>query len=193
MDGIAKILVTRGSGGRGYNPAGCSSRVVLRWFPLVQRPVSWSEDGVEVILCQTPLGHSPVLAGMKHLNRLEQVLARAEWQDARFAEGLMFDIAGNLIEGTMSNLFLVKSGKVVTPELSQCGVAGVLRQWLLDAGEPVIGVGSVSREELFQADEVFLANSVMGIWPVRQCQTCSWQPGPVTRVVQSKVSQLFNV
>jgi 4-amino-4-deoxychorismate lyase len=75
----------------------------------------------------TRLSNQPLLAGLKHLNRLEQVLARAEWQDGEHAEGLMLDQAGRVIEGVFSNLFLVRDGVLITADLKRCGVAGVMR------------------------------------------------------------------
>ena len=193
-DGVLKIMVTRGSGGRGYNPADAKGRVVLGLFPRTLSPESWKQNGVRVKLCDTRLGHSPALAGMKHLNRLEQVLARGEFQTGEFEEGLVLDIHNNLIEGTMSNVFLVASGKVFTPDLSLCGVEGVMRQWLMDSftRQQSFQVEQLSLNDLLQADEVFLANSVIGIWPVRECAGQSWTPGPVTQKFQKKVVQLFN-
>ena len=193
-DGVLKVTVTRGSGGRGYNPADAKGRIVLGLFPRTPPPESWVHDGVRVKLCETRLGHSPALAGMKHLNRLEQVLARGEFQTGEFEEGLVRDIHDNVIEGTMSNVFLVASGKVFTPDLSLCGVEGVMRQWLMDsfARQLPFQAGRLSLDDLLQADEVFFANSVMGILPVRECAGQSWTPGPVTQKFQKKVVQLFN-
>ena len=89
--------------------------------------------GVAVRICRQRLSEQPALAGIKHLNRLEQVLARSEWTDTEIAEGLMLDSAGRLIEGTMSNVFLVREGVLYTPRLHRCGVAGVMREVILTA------------------------------------------------------------
>ena len=193
--GTLKLTVTRGSGGRGYNPAGADGRVVLGWFPEVPFPDERSEHGVVVRLCDTRLGHSPVLAGLKHMNRLEQVLARGEWVGAEYGEGLVFDIANRLIEGTMSNVFLVESGAIFTPDLSLCGVDGVLRQWLLECCHAIapINVCDLNKERLLEADEVFLGNSVMGVVPVVRCDSTTWSPGLITRRIQQEVFQLFHV
>ncbi|CAM3641055.1 aminodeoxychorismate lyase [Parendozoicomonas haliclonae] len=191
QDGTLKIMVTRGSGGRGYNPAGAGGRTVLGWFAPVPLPDHRSRDGVSVMFCTTPLGHSPALAGHKHLNRLEQVLARDELNGTDFGEGLMQDLQGRVIEGTMSNLFLVESGRIITPDLSLCGVNGVLRRWLCQS--EAVTIASVSREQLLAVDEVFIGNSVMGVVPVVSCEGRQWQPGPVTRRVQQEVFQLFHV
>lgn len=185
---VLKIIVTRGSGGRGYRPpAPALPRRILSLHPWPDHPAHWSQQGVSVRLCDTPLGANPRLAGLKHLNRLEQVLARAEWDDPDIAEGLMLDAAGGLIEGTMSNLFLVRDGRLRTPALERCGVAGVMRARVLELaaqGGIASEVSELGLTDLQGADEVFVCNSVIGIWPVRRVQSMEFTPGPVTRFLQ---------
>ena len=184
-DGVLKIVVTRGNGGRGYGPQRVPkvTRLLAR-FPFPAYPAdNWSR-GVAVRLCETRLGHNPALAGVKHLNRLEQVLARAEWDDPDIAEGLMQDIEGNVIEGTMSNLFVVQAGRLRTPGLSRCGVAGVMRARVLDEAV-ALGIaaeeGRIGVDDLDAADELFLTNSVIGVWPVRRFAERDFAaPGPLT-------------
>jgi 4-amino-4-deoxychorismate lyase len=184
-DGLVKLIVTRGSGGRGYYPP---SPAVLRriWqlFPLPDYPRAYAQQGVCLHRCQTRLAHNPLLAGIKHLNRLEQVLARSEWDDAALPEGLLQDSAGNIIEATMSNLFMVSDGRLLTPDLSRCGVAGVMRAELLAlASEAGIEarVGAISRQQLDNADELFLTNSVIRLWPVRAVGQQRYQLGALGR------------
>ncbi|MCF6211174.1 MAG: aminodeoxychorismate lyase [Gammaproteobacteria bacterium] len=183
-DGVLKIVLTRGSGGRGYRPPEdpTPTRLLTR-FPAADYPPENRTQGVVVRICDTRLGLNPALAGLKHLNRLEQVLARAEWSDTDIAEGLMQDIEGNIIEGTMSNLFVVQAGILRTPGLSRCGVAGVMRARVMAEAE-VLGIpvneGRLGLRDLAAADEVFLTNSVIGIWPVRQLVGCDYVPGPLT-------------
>jgi len=172
--GVLKIVVTRGSGGRGYRrePA-APSRRILQFFPPPDYPVAWSQTGVAIRFCATPLSANPVLAGIKHLNRLEQVLARAEWQASEIAEGLMADEQGRVVEGTMSNLFVVSSGELWTPPVDRSGVAGVMRALVLDIalrqGIPA-RVREIRRPDLERADALFLTNSLIGIWPVRKLE-----------------------
>ena len=92
-------------------------------------------EGVRVRLGELRLGENPALAGLKHLNRLEQVLARLEWSDPGIAEALLFSSSGALVSGSMSNVFLVHGGRLATPRLDRCGVAGVMREVVL-AGWP---------------------------------------------------------
>ncbi|HHC74274.1 MAG TPA: aminodeoxychorismate lyase, partial [Thiothrix sp.] len=105
--GVLKIIVTRGIGGRGYQPSLLAApQHIVSWHPLPDYPASYQRQGVDVMLCETRLGHQPQLAGFKHLNRLEQVLARREVV-APFAEGIVRDYNDRIIEGSMSNLFIV--------------------------------------------------------------------------------------
>ena len=185
---VLKVIVTRGVGGRGYRaPAQPQPTRILSRYPWPDYPLSNARDGVRVHLCNTRLAQQPALAGIKHLNRLEQVLARAEWVDEAIAEGLLFDRGDHVIEGTMSNLFLVSDGQLVTPDLSDCGVAGIMRAMIIEIAA-VLGVNcvvrSVARTELFDAAELLLCNSLIGLWPVRQLDTRHLVPGPVTRRLQ---------
>lgn len=194
QDGVAKLIVTRGDGRRGYgSPADTQPRTVLLASPLPDYPAEHGEHGIELYACATRLAEQPALAGLKHLNRLEQVLARSEWQDSRFAEGLMRDTAGRVVEGVFSNLFIVESGVLRTPSVERCGVAGVMREEILQrAGQLGVQVQicDLAIERLLGADEVFVCNSLYGIWPVRQFDTCVWPVGPVTRKLQRLVADL---
>src|SRR5699024_7671205 len=109
--GVLKIMVTRSNGGRGYRPSPQSQATrILLLYTWPNYPILFSEYGITLRICLTPLGHNPFLAGMKHLNRLEQVLARSEWDDPMIPEGLMLDSQKQVIAGTMSNLFIVSGG-----------------------------------------------------------------------------------
>ncbi len=167
---VIKIIVTRGTGPRGYRaPQGLSPNRIVSVGEWPAYPHSYYTAGVAVRFCDLRLGHCPRLAGIKHLNRLEQVLARAEWNDERWAEGLLQDQDGHLVSGTMSNLFLVRDKFLLTPLLDRCGVAGVMRRVIMDKAA---GLGLQVREQrislrsLEQAEELFLTNSLIGIWPV---------------------------
>lgn len=170
--GVLKIVLTRGSGGRGYRPpANPHPTRIVSLHPWPDYPLDWADRGVAVTLCRTPLGENPVLAGHKHLNRLEQVLARAEWRDPQIAEGIMQDGRGRVIGGTMSNLFLVSDGRLYTPRLDTCGIAGTARALVLRlAGEHDLEVTQtdVAHADLIAADGLFLTNALIGVWPVRR-------------------------
>ncbi len=183
-DAVGKIIVTRGSGARGYDPAGARASTRLVGIGSLPRWPDERRQGVRVRVCRFRLGAQPRLAGIKHLNRLENVLARAEWTEPEIAEGLLLDDAGRVIEGTMSNLFIVRRGVVLTPDLSRCGVAGVQRSRIL-AAAPALGmqarVADLTLDDVLACDELFLVNSVIGLWPVRALERREWPAGPVTR------------
>ena len=196
-DGVLKLILTRGDSLRGYGiNAGAPVRRILQGSPPATYPPAHGSSGVRLFPCVTRLSEQPLLAGLKHLNRLEQVLARAEWQDADHAEGLMLDMSGRVIEGVFSNLFLVDNGQLLTADLSRCGVAGVMRAELLARAEAlgvVTTVTDISLAQLQRADEVFVCNSVYGIWPVLGCGPMSWSAGPLTRKLQGIVRALLGV
>jgi len=188
--GVLKILVTRGTGGRGYRPpAPALATRVLSLHPLPADIETWRRQGIRIRLCRTPLGINPFLAGIKHCNRLEQILARSEWDDPEIQEGLMCDSEGCLVEGTLSNLFWLRQGKLCTPKIDRCGIAGIVRSWVMEKvgawGEGVTEV-RVSPEALLEAEEVFVTNSVLGIVPVTQwaCRDRHWPVGGTTRRLQ---------
>lgn len=191
--GIVKLIITRGQGSRGYSCEQVSNPSrILTTHPEPDYPVCYYEQGVSLYPCKTKLSGNPLLAGIKHLNRLEQVLARQEWQGQQFQEGLMLDQRGNVVEGVFSNLFVVRNGLLLTPRLDQCGVFGVMRRWLLEqfsnTGYNVIE-SELSRDEFLNADERFYCNSVYGVWPVSRFEQNTWNIGPVTRLAQKMVSE----
>lgn len=185
--GVLKVIVTRSAMLRGYQaPPHASSERLVVFYPQVFPQASIVSPGVQARVCRQRLAEQPSLAGMKHLNRLEQVQARAEWSDPAIAEGLLLDSASRLVEGVASNLFLVRDGCVYTPRLHRCGVAGIVRELLLRAGAdgPRIVVADLTLDDLLLADEVFLSNSIIGIWPVLKIDCLHKPRGDVTIAVQ---------
>lgn len=180
---VLKIIITRGTGGRGYRqPDEIQSTRILSVHPFPDYPQSYYIDGIVARICNTRLGLNPTLAGMKHLNRLEQVMARAEWNDNAIHEGIMLDFNGRVIEGTMTNLFYAKNGELFTAKLNLCGIAGILRGWIFEQ-MPVIE-HDFYLENLQQADEIFVCNSVMGICGVRQIENQFFKTGKITQKLQ---------
>jgi 4-amino-4-deoxychorismate lyase len=162
-DAVLKLVVTRGAGGRGYRPGPDSSPT--RIASLHPMPSTRDTPG-KVFVCSQRLASQPAFAGIKHLNRLEQVAASMEWPDDHCIEGMMLDYADHPIEGTRSNLFIVRNGEVSTPDLSACGINGVLRQHLIGNLGQGVAVTRLDMETLLNADELFFCNSVLGIMPV---------------------------
>jgi 4-amino-4-deoxychorismate lyase len=171
-DGVLKLIVTRGSAGRGYRPP--SEPAVLRillGYDLPAHPPEWAAAGVRVRVCDTRLGRNRRLAGLKHLNRLEQVLARAEWDDPGVAEGLMLDDAGHVVCATSANVFVARGGELITPSIAESGVAGVMRRVLMEAAARAriaVAERTVSLAEVNDASELMLSNSLIGLWRVRE-------------------------
>lgn len=119
--------------------------------------------------CTLRLAIQPHLAGLKHLNRLEQVLAAAEYQSAGCREGLVCDARERVVGAVAGNLFARRGGSIHTPRLDECGVRGVTRAWILEqcraSGTPVIE-GELYWADLLEAEEIWLSNAVRGIRPV---------------------------
>jgi 4-amino-4-deoxychorismate lyase len=160
---VVKIILTRGDGGRGYAPsAGPTSTIVS-----VHSAPDVLKTSVAVRWCQTQISQQPVLAGIKHLNRLENVMARAEWQDKEFFEGLMCDLSNNVICATAGNIFIYSNHKWRTPNLATSGINGIARQWFLDNCANIV-IEQISRSQLENADAVFICNSVRGMMEVNR-------------------------
>lgn len=185
---VLKVIYTRGSGGRGLAPPAeaAPTRVVMRG-PWPGHPAEHWTQGVRVRLCETRQIPGRALDGrIKHLNQLNRITARMEWEGSDPAEGLLRDLEGRILEGTVTNLFAVRDAALITPELGRSGLPGITRGRVLglarEAGFTAVE-GELTPSDLAGAEEVFLTNSLIGIWPVRGITDLgvAWQaPGPVT-------------
>lgn len=192
-EGTGKIIITRGTGPRGYRPPDPASPTrVIAVMPVQENSGPGWREGVRVRFCRTPLGENPRLAGMKTLNRLEQVLARAEWDTPEIADGLMATSQGHVVCGTMSNLFLVDQGRLLTPSLANCGVRGIMRRVVLEEAR-ALGIpareGLITRETISTAAEVFISNSQLGIGPVTRCEDQAREIGSMTRKLMAALAE----
>jgi len=193
---VVKLILTRGPAlARGYGPTGGERPTrITRRYPWPAEDGAAARDGVRVRLATLRLGENPALAGLKHCNRLEQVLARSEWTDPAIVEALMFSSSGALVSGTMSNVFIVRDSRLLTPRLDRCGVAGVMREVVLAIAK---GAGLAAEERLLEerdlltADEVFLTNALTGIRPVCELEGAPRAAGPLTRALQSLLAPLL--
>lgn len=189
---VVKLIVTRGSGGRGYRPpAPAAPRRIVGVFDWPALPPEGTGTPIKVWLCAHRLGDQPTYAGIKHLNRLDQVLASAEWPAADMFEGLMFDADDGLVEGTRSNVFLVRNGELGTPSIERCGVDGIVRQAVLalarERGWPS-RIGVHTRETLASADEIFLCNAIIGVRAVTEIAGLrTLAAGPLTTAIAAEL------
>lgn len=169
---VLKLILTRGDSARGYRPPEYAEPTrIIMISPWAAWPAGYYRDGICARICEQRLAVQPALAGMKHLNRLEQVLARAEWSDPGIAEGVMLDTSDRLVCGTMSNLYLISKNRLMTPGLQRCGVKGVMREQVRKAARS-LGLAWEERDlvlaDALKADEMCVSNSLIGLWPVRE-------------------------
>lgn len=180
----AKIVLTRGQGGRGYLPdeRADPNCYFMAWPAGGHDPAH--QQGIDSGLLRGCLGLNPLTAGHKHLNRLEQVLLRRELAATSWPEAVVLDLNGGVVEGVFSNLFLIKDGQLYTPPVTHAGVAGVMRAFLIDyllTLQQPVRILPLAPEHLPQADELFFCNSLFGIWPVRRFNGTMMPPNPVTQ------------
>jgi 4-amino-4-deoxychorismate lyase len=194
---LIKLILTRGRAtARGYGAQGDEQpHAVLLQYAWPPEDAAWWQDGVAVRTAQGRLGENPALAGLKHLNRLEQVLIRGEWTDPAIHEALVFSSSGYLISGTMSNVFLVTDGRIMTPALSHAGVRGVMRKVVMREAQAAalkVSEAPLDAAALTAAEEIFLTNARIGIWPVRSLDGRIRGVGPVTRQLQQRLRPLLD-
>lgn len=169
-DVVIKLIQSRGVSGRGYAYSDSEQQPVrvCALYPWPDYPQQ-NQQGIRVMICKTPVSINPALAGIKHLNRLDNVLARNEWREPHIAEGLMLDHQQHVIEGTMSNVFCVLDDQLYTPALELCGVRGVVREQIIQLARSqgtTVNEIDISLQNFLQMDEIFVSNSLIGVWPV---------------------------
>jgi 4-amino-4-deoxychorismate lyase len=195
--GLLKLIVTRGVGYRGYAPAGSTTpTVILAWFAKPVFSAHCAEYGVTASLCSTKLSRNTQLAGIKHLNRLEQVLAAQELQASNIDEGLLLDTENNLIEAVSKNIFLIKKDTLYTPQLTYCGVKGVMREYIINTIAPTLNIALIEQNipvgQLADFDEAFVCNSVHGLWPLKSIGDNKLCLGSISKSIQSEVDKCLS-
>lgn len=172
VQGVLKVILTRGDArARGYATTGDETpRTIVLWYPDDGQSAPPASTCRATWLRFTHWGENPMLAGLKHLNRLEQVLARRELAQATGAdEGLVRASSGDLVSGTQTNVFLVNGSQLLTPRIDRCGIAGVLREVVLREAHRVgltPSVASIDRDTVEAATGLFFTNVRVGVWPV---------------------------
>lgn len=179
---VIRVTLTRGSGGRAYEPpVEPRPRRIVRRRDWPGNLKAQREHGLVAITSTIRLASGSALAGMKHGNRLEQVLAAREVREAGVDEALLHDASGHLVEAVSSNVVLVVDGQALTPVIDQAGVAGVGLGWLADRPETDIANARLTGADIDRADEVMVINSVAGIRPLSRLDGRRLEPGPTCR------------
>ncbi|VAW90789.1 Aminodeoxychorismate lyase [hydrothermal vent metagenome] len=194
--GVLKLIVTRGIGGRGYTiPDTMEANYLILQYPWPEYSSTNWINGVSVKKCKLVLSQQPCLAGMKHLNRLENIIAKMELINSDHIEGILCDTNQNVIEATSSNIFIVKDKRVFTPNLNLCGVSGVMRDLVIKRAVEIqlkINIKLVPYNILLNADEIFLTNSIIGIWPVSKLNERIYTDFSVTRSIMKLLNIEYN-
>ena len=168
--GVIKIIISRGQGGRGYKILeNIAPTRIISLYPWSYQYDQNSSSGVKTRICKYRYAKNQLLAGIKHLNRLEQILARSEWNDNSIAEGIVMDSENYIIEGTMSNIFCIIGKTLYTPDLSACGIEGIVRGKIIELASNLkfnVEIKKMPLEFLMNAEEIFMCNSIIGVWPV---------------------------
>ena len=184
-----KIIVSRGTGERGYkfSKNTTANRVVLLsdLEPDHSSLLSHQLLSGELLICKQQVSINENLAGLKHLNRLENVMARSEW-DASYIDGLMLNANRHVIEGTMSNLFAVRDGQLFTPDLKLSGVNGIMREMIIDLASKInikTSITDLITDDLCAMDELFISNSLIGMKAVTKLRDSLYEDQQVTTMI----------
>ena len=168
--GLLKMLVTRGVGGRGYKfERNMLPTIIFLSLPKPKVKKEYFKPGVVVKICKTQLSKNTNLFGYKHLNRLDSVLARSEWEDKNIFEGIFVDSKRNILEGTMTNIFFVHEKTLITPPIIDSGINGVMRQVIIDKAKfffDKLVIQKINLRDVEKFDQMFLTNSVLKVIPV---------------------------
>lgn len=194
--GVAKMTITRGEGERGYKlPAVTLPTRLVTKSKLPEYRAEFAVNGVSLYVCKTRLPDQPILAGIKHLNRLENVMARMEWQNEAIFDGLLLNQQGDVVECTMSNVFARFKDTLITPDLTNCGVAGITRQQIMQLAKPLdlaIKVEKMALDVLLAADEVIICNSLYTAFQVIAIhdsgKTYTWKAQDLATNIRNKIA-----
>lgn len=177
---ILKLIVTRGQAERGYTPPAQPEITTVISIAEHVFAQSYSDYLVKRLeICDTQLSDNPQLAGIKHLNRLEQVLASIECQQKQYQDCILINPQGLVIEAVSANVFTWKNDKLFTPDLERCGIAGVMRQKVIELAKQLeipVEVGLMTQQDILSAEAVFLTNSIRAIQPVAEIQSVQLDP-----------------
>lgn len=188
---VAKVMLTRGEGGRGYDGSECQQTTrILSLAPFPAQYAKWRQEGINLLVCRQRIGDAPMLAGLKTLNRLEQVLLKSELVSRGAVEGVVLSSRGVLVEGVSANLFWRRGKTVFTPDLASCGVDGIMRRQVMAMLKQMsieLRVVEAPLESLWQAEEVWLTNTLMGVVPVNGIEDKQYPAPVLSRRLQERL------
>lgn len=195
-EGILKIIITRGVGGRGYKfEKDIAPTVILLSFPKVRVENKFLDKGVNLKFCKSPIFINRQLAGIKHLNRIDSVMARSEWQSKKFFDGVLLDESENIIDGTMTNIFFSKNNILYTPHLNKCGINGIMRQVVIEKAvmffddiQEII----INRKDFMLYSEMFITNSIIKVLPVKRLDQKNFKISKSTRKLIGYFQEITN-
>ncbi|PJG58852.1 aminodeoxychorismate lyase [Aeromonas cavernicola] len=189
---VAKVILTRGEGGRGYDGSGCQQTTrILSLAPFPTQYASWRHTGINMMVCRQRIGDAPMLAGLKTLNRLEQVLLKNELVCAGAVEGVVLSSRGVLVEAVSANLFWRRGKTVFTPDLNRCGIDGIMRRQIMAMLKQMgieLRVVEAPLESLWQAEEVWLTNTLMGVVPINSIDDMHYPAPELSRRLQERLA-----
>ena len=184
-NGVLKIVITRGIGGRGYKfEKEIVPTVIFLSFPSKEINKKTLNTGVKLRFCEFPIFENSMLAGLKHLNRIDSVMARSEWEEDEFFDGVMLDNSESIIDGTMTNLFFSKNNVLYTPIIKKSGINGIMRQVVIDNAKlffKEVYEIEIKRKTISTFDEMFVTNSVIKILPVTHLSNKKFRTTNATR------------
>ncbi len=187
---VVKIILSRGESLRGY---GFDEKITPTRIVIISSLPEKVPDEYALTLCKSGYATNQILSGIKHCNRLEQVLARS---DMSADECIMLDENGHVISTTQANIFAIKSNVILTPALDECGIEGTRREVILKIARELgmqVDVCSLSVSELLESDEVFIANSVIGIKSVSKINQQQFDQHVTTEKVKHALFSLQNL
>lgn len=177
--GVLKIIITRGVGGRGYKyEENMTPTIIFQVSPKPSLSKIIYKNGVDVIFCKKSITRNENLSGYKHLNRLDSVLSRSEWNDPKIFEGIFLDKRENIIEGTMTNIFMLKKNTIYTPSINDSGIKGIMRQIVIEKCKNFfdeIVIDKIPKKEFLSSDSIFLTNSILKILPIRKIENLEFK------------------
>lgn len=184
-EGVLKIIITRGVGGRGYKyEKDIEPTIIFLSFPKVRIDESFFKKGVNLKFCKSPIFVNHQLSGIKHLNRIDSVMARSEWQNKEFFDGVLLDDSKNIIDGTMTNIFFSKNNILYTPDLKKSGINGIMRQVVIEKSKIFFNSVheiQINKKNLKLYDEMFITNSIIKILPVKKLEKKEFSISQSTR------------